>query len=267
MEQHVPIRAAKKALDVLDLVIEAGISGKTASFASLVERLAMPRSSVHNLVKTLVACGYAERSDRGVYVPGYKCRQLLRLGRLGSPEAAEAISRALRRYGDAEHETCMLVILVNGERVMLCFADCERAVCVSQVVVERRTFFEKPTGRMLAAIAGEAELREILDRQGFPGPLWNNINDEASLRAELSVLQDQGYAYSIVAGSDDGYATFACPVAAPGEHPWGVVGTYVPLCRCSASREKQVLAALRRMADQIAAAVPELVARGATSAV
>ncbi|HOI54430.1 MAG TPA: IclR family transcriptional regulator C-terminal domain-containing protein [Phycisphaerae bacterium] len=256
MGKFVPVRSVKKALDVLDLVIEANVSGQCATLAALVGRMRMPRSSVHNLLKTLVACGYAELSSRGVYVPGNKCRQLLRLGRLDNPEIVEAIGQTLQRFTDEQHESCMLVILVNGERAVVCFIDCKRAVRLSHPTVESRTFFEKPTGRMLSAIADENELQQILDRQGLPGRLWNDINDEATLRAELAKLREQGYAYSRVTQPDEGYVTFACPVAAPGERPWSVVGTSVPAYRCPESREKELLKSLRELADRVAEVVP-----------
>lgn len=192
--------------------------------------------------------------------------QLLHLGRLANPELVEEVGQTLQHFTDTQHESCMLVILVNGERAVVCFVDCKQAVRLSHPTVEKRTFFEKPTGRMLAAIASEPELEQILERQGLPGPLWNDIKNEATLRNELEKLRRQGYAYSRVTQPDEGYVTFACPVSAPGEKPWGVVGTHVPAYRCPVSREKELLDALLELAVRVAEIVPTLAMNSAPQA-
>ena len=256
MENKVPVQSVKKALDVLDLIIEADVSGASAPLAELAERMAIPRNSTHNLVKTLVACGYVEPSGRGRYVLGSKCRQLARLGRFDRPVAREAIADRLRRFVDEEHEACLLVVLVNGERAIMRYVDCRQAVRVSRTTVEKAPFYERPTGRMLAAVADEAELRQILDRHGLPGAQWDDIEDEASLRKALAALRRQGYCR--IAQHND-LVALACPVIGAGGAACGVVGTFAPGYRCPAARGKKLLAALRRVASDLAvvAVVPE----------
>ncbi len=253
MEQSIPVQSVKKALDVLDLIIEADAAGDAMSLGVLAARMAMPRNSAHNLVKTLVACGYVESCGRGSYRPGSKCRQLGRLNRFDAAAAREAIGERLRRFVDAQHEACLLVVLVNGERAVVHYVDCNQAVRVSRTTVEKAPFYERPTGRMLAAVADEAELRQILDRHGLPGSQWDGIRDEPSLRRALAALRDQGYCRMVQRNE---VLALSCPVADEGGAVWGVVGTFAPGYRCPPAREKKLLNALRRLAGDLAAAVP-----------
>ncbi len=252
MEKAAPVQSVRKALDILDLVVEAGISSSSASLSALAEKMAMPRNSVHNLLKTLVACGYVEQRERGMYSAGIKCRQLVRLSRFESPAAREAITARMRKFANDQGEACLLVSLVNGERVVISYVDCDQAVRVSHATIEKIPFYEKPTGRLLAAIAGDLELQQILQRHGLPGAQWNDINDEQSLRDELAELRRQGYCQ---VDHENGLAALACPVAAEGEQAWGVVGTYAPGYRCPPQRKKELLKALRTLASELAAAV------------
>jgi len=254
MERRVPVRSVRKALDVLDLLVEADLAGRPAPLADLAERLAMPVNSVHNLLKTMVACGYAEQRGRGLYVPGSKCRQLGQVNRLAGPGASEAVTAALQRFADAQGEACLLTVLVNGDRAVVRYVDCDQAVRVSRTTVEEIPFFEKPTGRMLAAIADEAELQQILRRHGLPGARWNRIGSEAALRRELAALRKKGYCRTGPPGSP--LVALACPVASPGQRAWGVAGTFAPSYRCTVSREKSLLKALKKLATELAAAVP-----------
>ncbi|NLF32839.1 MAG: helix-turn-helix domain-containing protein [Planctomycetes bacterium] len=261
MENTAPVQSVRKALNVLDLVIEADVSGEAAPLAVLAGRMAMPRNSVHNLLKTLVACGYVEQQGRGLYVPGSKCRQMVRLSRFDGAAARERVARRLRRFVDAEHEACLLAVLANGRRVVVRYVDCHQAVRVSQTTIEETSFYEKPTGRMLAAVADEAELRQILDRHGLPGPQWDGIDDEPALREALAALRTQGWCRIV---HPDEVVALACPVAGEDGAAWAVVGTFAPGYRCPAAREKQLLEALRRLAGDLAAAAA---APGASDAV
>jgi len=261
MEQSVPVQSVRKALDVLDLVIEAGVSGGAAALSDLARRLDMPRNSVHNLLKTLAACGYVEQGGRGLYVPGSKCRQLARMSRLEGPAAREAVTARLRRFAGEQGEACLLVVLAGGQRVVVSYVDCDQAVRVSQATVEKIPFFEKPTGRMLAAIADEAELRQVLARHGLPGKHWDGIADESSLRKELAALRKRGFCR--VGHGKEGLVALACPVSAGGERAWGVVGTFAPGYRCPPAREKALLKALRKLAADLAADVAAGTARSA----
>ena len=249
MEITVPVRSVQKALDLLDLVVQADLGQGDATLSALARRLALPPNSAHNLLKSLAACGYVEQRGRGVYAPGPKCRQLGRMNRLAAPAAREAVLARLRQFAAREGEACVLAVLVNGERVVAGYVEGNQAVRVSQATVEDTPFFAKPTGRMLAAIAAEEELRQILARQGLPGANWSGITREPALRRELAALLKQGWCR--VDSPGDGLIALACPVFGADGRAWGVVGTFAPAYRCRPPRTARLLKSLRRVAADL----------------
>jgi IclR family acetate operon transcriptional repressor len=255
MGKVIPVLSVKKALDLLDQIVESDLSGNTAKLAELAQRMSMPSNSVHNLLKTLVACGYVRQSGRGGYAPGYKCRQLGQIGHLQRPASREKMEAALRRFAHDQGEDCVLAILVNGERVVLCYAEATQAVCISPTRMEKVPFYEKPTGRLLAALAGEAEFQQVLARQGLPGPQWENIQDEQTLRERLSALRRCGWCQ--IEDQPEGLTALACPVNDLEGNAWGVVGTFAPSFRCSKKRSQELRQSLFVLAEELSGLVPQ----------
>ncbi len=247
----VPVRSVKKALDLLDLVIEAELLGGTASLGALARRLKLPANTAHNLLKTLAACGYVRNSAQGIYVQGVKCRQLGLMNTLTTPAVQNALRSSLQQFATRAGEACLLTTLVNGLRVTLARADSTQAVGVSHATVEETPFFSKATGRILAAFATEEEREAIITRHGLPGALWEAIGDKAALLAALAKLRKRGW--DCQAAPDEGLVGLACPVLTGNGNLWGALGLYAPAFRCPPARQRKLLADMRRFASELTA--------------
>ncbi len=245
----VPVRSVKKALDLLDLVIEAELLGGTASLGALARRLKLPANTAHNLLKTLAACGYVSNPAQGLYAQGVKCRQLGRVNTLTAPAVQNALRSRLLQFATHAGEACLLTTLVNGMRVTLARADSTQAVGVSHATVEETPFFSKATGRILAAFATEEELEAIIARHGLPGTLWNGISEATALQAALAKLRKRGW--ECQSAPDEGLVGLACPVLTGDGHLWGALGLYAPTFRCPPVRQRKLLAELRRFASEL----------------
>jgi IclR family acetate operon transcriptional repressor len=248
MEYPVPVRSLKKALDLLDLIIEADLCETEATLGGLARRMKLRANSVHNLLKTMEACGYVEKTGHGVYRQGLKCRQLGLLNRLGA-----AVRTRLKALAAQEGEACVLATLVNGARVVVSSVDSTQSIQVSHAILEDRPFFSLATGRILAATANEEELRQIVERHGLPGKLWNHITSAAALRTALEEVRKQGWCR---VDTVDGLVGMACPVCGPDGQPWGALGLYAPAFRCPPAQCERLAQALCRAAGEFSAILP-----------
>ncbi len=255
MEQAVPVRSLKKALDLLDLIIEADLCETKATLGNLAKRMNLRANSVHNLLKTMAACGYVEKTGHGIYVQGLKCRQLGRMNRLTAPSFLAVLQARLTELATREGESCLLAVLVNGARVVVSRVQGTQTIQVSHAMIEDRPFFSRATGRILAAIATEDERRQIVARQGMPGALWDDISSEAALKAALDDLRRQGWARVNTAEGD--LIGLACPVFGPGGRPWGAMGIYAPAFRSPPKRCARLLKALLAAAAELSPVLPE----------
>lgn len=255
MENLSPVKSLHKALALLDRLALGDSARQGVPLATLAHEFAMPVNTVHNLVKTLVSCGYAARISRGLYAAGPKCRQLARVAQCAEPSTKACVLRELHRFVDVEKEACVCSILANGERVMVGVVDSTHAVRVAQATVEAVPFFGRATGRMLAAMADAAELQQILDRQGLPGANWDGLADDDALRRELARMRKQGWCG--VTDADQGLVGIACPVLLANGDCWGVLGAYAPVYRCDQRRCRQLLVSLKQSASALATALAE----------
>jgi IclR family acetate operon transcriptional repressor len=253
MEKTIPVLSVAKAMGLLDMVIIDELRQGGASLADLARRMGMPVNSAHNLLKTLEACGYIQRLGRGRYAPGLKCRQIGRLNRHASGQAAPAVVERMARFAEDPGEGCVLAVLVGGERAVLASVDSRQAIRVCNATVDGSPFFAKATGRMLAAVASDDELEQILQRQGMPGEHWNGIGGRAELRRELSAIARRGWCRMDMPA--EGLIAWACPVRDRLGGVWGVAGAYAPSFRCGPGRCRQIVRALAALAADLSAII------------
>jgi IclR family acetate operon transcriptional repressor len=245
----VPVRSLKKALDILDLIIEADLHEVDASLAGLAQRMGIPSNTAHNLLKTMVACGYVRKNGHGLYVQGVKCRQMGRLNRLEAPAVHDAVQRRLQQLTDETGEGCLLTVLMNGERVVVARVDSAQAIRVSHATIEDLPFFSRATGRALAAHATAEELEQIVVRHGMPGVAWDNIATPAALRSALAKLREEGGCMATT--PEYGLIGLACPVTGVDGSAWGVLGLYAPAFRCSSETIKALAAKMQQCAADL----------------
>ena len=125
---------------------------------------------------------------------------------------------------------------------MIGTSDGNKAIRVSHSVIEKVPFFAKATGRLLAAMADEGQLKVILRKHGYPREHWNGIVDEQTLSSELEAVRRQGFCEF---ETGDGLFALACPISGAEGRTWGVVGAYAPAFRCDSVRRKLLLKSLR----------------------
>jgi DNA-binding IclR family transcriptional regulator len=209
----------------------------------------MCSNSAWNLLKTLCDCGYLDQQGRGLYVPGPKVRQLGSTNRFDAPSVRDAIETSLRPFVQVQMESALVAILTGGARLVIARAEADRAVTVSHDRVEESGFFAKPTGRMLAALADEDQLDQVLEHNGLPGEDWEGISDRADLERALVPLGREGLC-AVVDETREMFAA-ACPIRpCPSEIP-AVVGIYAPLYRCDADRQAELIGHLQETADHV----------------
>ncbi|HEY3415146.1 MAG TPA: IclR family transcriptional regulator C-terminal domain-containing protein [Armatimonadota bacterium] len=249
MENQSSVKSVVKAMALLDRIALDDVSHKGVTLASLAQELGLPQNTAHNLLKSLVASGYVAQQGRGIYVAGPKCAQIGRVTQCADPRTYQRVMASLHKFVDAEGEACVCSTLINGERVTVAVVDSTHTVSVSHALVDGEPFWAKSTGRMLAASAGEAELQQVIARQGMPGRHWNDIGDEAGLRAALSETRSQGF--SLLHDERAELVAIACPITDGANPVWGTLATFAPAYRCPEKRRRQLLERLRAVAGDL----------------
>ncbi len=251
MSQRPLLTSLVKATQVLDTLVANREETDGLSLTEIANQLMMPVNSVHNILRTLCACGYARQIRRGSYGPGIKILELVAVDELDETQLRPRIVDQLKHFAKEQGEGYVCSILREGERHIFASVQSQQAVRINQTVLDDAPFYSKVSCRVLAAFCSESELQKLIDRQGLPGQDWPEASTLRKLHAQLKRIRREGYLMML--DQPLGVVTIACPVMTNHGEFWGVLGSYAPYFRMNKTRQRQWLEHLRKVSGQLLA--------------
>jgi len=238
------IASIKKALDVLDILIFEDAQGRGLRLHELSERLDIKPNTLHGILQTIVACGYAEQDAQTRYHIGKRCRQIGVINRFRiRPETAERLNAAMGKLCDDTGESVSFYVLDDGDRIIYANFSSKDIIKVDYTMLEENSIYGYPSGQILMAHADEQELEAILSKHGLPP----GIQDRKELDQERKRIREE---FLLVKNSKDGVASYAVPVYLE-EQLLGVVGVYLPSYRCTEEKEAIIKERLYHFAEEV----------------
>lgn len=236
------VPAASRALDILELFLDAPV----LAAADVVNRLGLPRTTVHELLGTLVDRSYL------LVVPGQPLRYQLgvRLFQLGSVFAqqldlAREAQRVAAEVAAECDETVHVAILDGTDVIYIARVESTHPVRMISAVGRRLPAHSTGVGKMLLSSLTDEEIDALYrDRDELPSVTPNTITSVSRLRAELAEIDARGLAYDEAESSEDVH----CVATGVRDHSGAMVAAMsvsVPVMRWSTER-RDVLADLVR---------------------
>ncbi|MGI5132189.1 IclR family transcriptional regulator [Pseudonocardia sp. CA-107938] len=186
------VPAVVRAFDVLELFLGDQVELTAQEIA---ERSGIPRSSLHELLTTLVARGYLDRSTGAG--GGFRLGpRLLELGsrykdRLDLGSAAEAVARVVAAECD---ETVQVGVLDGPDVVYIAKIDSTHGVRLISAVGRRLPAHCTAIGKVLLAQLSDAAFDELLPPE-LPALTRNSITSREVLREQLREVRRDGVAH------------------------------------------------------------------------
>lgn len=241
----VPVKAVKKALDLLSLLAFEDPELRGTELTVLAQRLGLPANTAHNLLKTMSVCGYVAQNAAGRYITGPQCRRIGLLNLVEGDQFKERLATLMKRCIAEVNEAMVFVTLHGGKRVVLARSEpTQQAIRIDQQVVESSSIYQMPTGRVLVAFATPDDYRRILANYGPPDAVWPDYkNDLVKIRKERQCL---------LLPDSRGINAFAFPVCGADHRLLGAIGCYTPAFRCDVAAQQKIIAVLRHAADELA---------------
>lgn len=203
------VPAVVRALDILELFLD----GETLSAPEITARLGLPRTTVHELVHTLVDRHYLGASpDRpGGYRLGMRVFQLggVFAGQLDLAREGQAVAGEVAALCD---ETVHVAVLEGTEVVYVAKVDSTQPVRMVSAVGRRLPAHCTAVGKMLLAMQPPAALTaRYPGRVRLPAMTPSSITSLAALKRHLAEVREAGLAYERCE-SNDAVACVAAPV-------------------------------------------------------
>lgn len=230
------VPAVSRALDILELFLD----GPALSAPDITERLGLPRTTVHELITTLVERSYL------VPEPGQPTRYRLgmRPFQLGSAFAerldlAHEAREVAERVAAECDETVHVAVLDGTYVVYIAKADSTHPVRMVSAVGRRLPAHCTGVGKMLLSGLSEAALdaRYPRDRE-LSGMTPQSITSPARLRTRLAEIRANGLAYDHCE-SNEAVHCVAAPVYDHAGEMVAAISISVPLMRWDDERRHQ----------------------------
>src|SRR5688572_13672595 len=187
------VPAVTRALDILELFLDC----PQLSAREVTERLGLPRTTVHELLVTLVARAYL------ISVPGQPVRYRLGMplfqlgaafaGRLDLVREAQGVARDV---GAACNEAVHVAVRDGADVIYLVKVDSTHPVRMVSAVGRRLPAHCTAVGKILLSGLGEEALDARYPRnQNLTGMTPRSVVSPTKLRAQLTEIHDSGIAF------------------------------------------------------------------------
>ncbi|WP_435361871.1 IclR family transcriptional regulator [Haloarchaeobius sp. DFWS5] len=185
---NTPVKTAENTFRV----VEALESLESAGLAEVVEYLDMPRSTVHDHVRTLELLGYVVKRDE-TYSLGTRFLEIGDGSRSRMPIYRHARTE-VEGLAAETGEHASLMIEENGLGVLLYVAKGENAVNIGAYAGMRMPLSTTAPGKAILAHLPQKSRERYLDRHGLPPVTEQTVTDSDVLLEQLNEIHERGYA-------------------------------------------------------------------------
>jgi len=187
MKNRKPIKSVRIALDLIEELSDY----ESASAETLADRMEMPRSTVHDYLRTLSEEGYVLNDD-GQYRLSYR---LLNLGgkQRSETELFQTARTELRDLANVTGAHANLVVEERGFGVVLATMSGDNTL---NALTHDGTYFylhAAASGKAILAHYPEERVDAIIDRRGLKPLTKQTITDREKLKIDLKTTRERGY--------------------------------------------------------------------------
>lgn len=182
------VQSVERALDLLEILAEVG---GDAGLSELSEQSGLPLPTIHRLMRTLVARGYARRLPSRRYALGAR---MIRLGESAGRQLGAGARRHLARVARELGETANLAMLDGEMAVYVAQAASSHSMRMFTEVGRRVHLHSTGVGKALLSELPDAAVRDIVARAGLAPATDRTIADLDALLAATAEARERGYA-------------------------------------------------------------------------
>ncbi|MFC7203073.1 IclR family transcriptional regulator [Haloferax namakaokahaiae] len=182
-----PLRTIQRAFEIIDLLMEE----KSIGVAELSRRMDLPKSTVHDYLRTLRTMGYVINDD-GQYRLGFKLLELggrmkyrNRLFHVAKPE--------LERLVEKTGELVSVNIEESGRFVVLHMEEGDESLSLGIYPGISIPIHTHAAGKVMLAGFDEEKVDRIIEEKGLEAVTEHTITDSDELKAELEQIREQGF--------------------------------------------------------------------------
>jgi DNA-binding IclR family transcriptional regulator len=201
------INSVRKALDILQLFTA---EEPRLTLAEIAERLELPKSTAHNLLKTLAQRRFIEPCGDGEYALGTAIIALTNSVRI-NVELRDLAAPLMRTLAEFAHESVYLAVLDADAMLYIYAVESSDRLRARTAVGDRALPHCTAVGKAVLSQLPRAEVNQLLDRTGQPRYTANTLTDRAALHNTLAETAARGFAIDL-SEHEENYFCVAAPI-------------------------------------------------------
>lgn len=182
------VQTISRAFELLDLIADHGAS---VTISELSTRSGLPLPTVHRLLKALVSLGHVRQTPARRYALGPR---LIRLGEAASQTLGTTAKPFLSQLVDLTGETANFAIREGDLVVYVAQVPSRHAMRMFTEIGRRVLPHCTGVGKALLAQLPDAEVKEIIQRNGMPAMTPQTITTHDDLMDDLDGVRRRGWA-------------------------------------------------------------------------
>ncbi|WP_022890291.1 IclR family transcriptional regulator [Agromyces italicus] len=238
------VKSVARVFDLLELIADAGGDVTLSELSTMAE---LPLPTIHRLLRTLVALGYARQLANRRYALGPR---LVRLGEVANRQFGQLAKPQLKELVDRLGETANLATLDGDQVIYVSQAPSPHAMRMFTEVGRRSHLHSTGVGKAILAQFDDATVRDIIARTGMPQATVHSIDSIDALLEDLALVRQRGYAI------DDGEQEIGVrcyAMAVPGTPVATAVSVSGPVARVDEDFAARAIPVLTEVVHEIAA--------------
>jgi DNA-binding IclR family transcriptional regulator len=242
--------SVKSATRVLDLFEYLGHWDLEKTHTEIARELEIPKSSLTQLLKTLVRRGYLTyTADTKGYVLGPSIAQLAKRIHDGK-DLISIVKPTLEWITGETQESCALNFIKGDRSEVVASVTSSRRLVYHMQLGDSAPLYATSGGMVLLASMPEEMLEEYFQRVVLEPILPNTISTIAQLRERLARTRERGYA-QVVEEFTLGIAGVARPILGTSGFPLAAINIAMPVARFDAAVRDQCLAVLAKAVSRV----------------
>lgn len=230
-------------------VLEALAEGE-AELRRLAERTGMGKSTVFRILYTLKELGYVEQPEpTAPYALSAKLLALVR-GPVAALSLADLARPYLARLRDELGESAWLAEVRGGSVVLTEAAQAHHKLRLSLDLGDACPLHASALGKAVAAHLPSEELKRLLGRGRLPRFTYRTITSRSRLASELAKVRRQGYALNDQETIEGAFLAGA-PIFDAAGRVCAAISVSAPTARCLPAKRQAMIAAVKRVTQQI----------------
>jgi len=200
------VQSVERVLDLLEIMADLGGS---AALSDLASRSGLPLPTIHRLLRTLLAKGYARQLPNRKYALGPR---LIHLGEAAESQLGSNAKSELTWLVSETEETSNMAVLDGDYVLYVAQAPSPHVMGMFTEVGHRAHTHSTGVGKAILSQLDDEAVRAIVQRAGMPCPTEHSIGTIDELLADLALIRERGYAIDNEE-SEEGLFCVAVPVA------------------------------------------------------